>query len=50
MKKKNHDAKINYTYTNIDNVINMLEAIESNFTMRPQVDKDSNHDTPKLII
>ena len=48
--KKNHDAKINYTYANNDNVINILEPIESVLMMRLQDDKDSNHDAPKLIL
>ena len=50
MNKKNHDAKINYTYANNDNVINMLEPIKSVLMMRPQDDKDSNHDAPELIL
>ena len=48
--KKNHDAKINYTYTNNDNVINMLEPTKRVLMMRPQDDKDSIHNAPKLIL
>ena len=50
VQKKSHDAKINYTYANSNNVINMLELIESVFTMRLQDEKYSNHDMPKLIL
>ena len=42
--KKNHDAKINYTYANIYNVINMLELIKSIYTMGPKYDKEPNYD------
>ena len=49
-QEKNHDAKINYTYANTNNVINMLEPIESVFMMRSQDDKNSNHDTSNLVL
>ena len=48
--KKNHDAKINYTYANNENVINMLEPIKSVFMMRPQGNGDSHHDMPKIVL
>ena len=54
MHKKNHNIKINYTYTNIDNVINMLELIESVCMMSPKYDKEPNYDiddkNPKVIL
>ena len=33
--KKNHDAKIHYTYATNDNVINMIELVERVLMMRP---------------
>ncbi len=45
--EKNHDEKINYTYANIDNVINMIEPIEYLCMMGPNSDKESNYDTNK---
>ena len=32
-KSKNGKAKINYTYANAENVVNMLEVVEENFNM-----------------
>lgn len=52
--QKNHDAKINYTYTNADHVINMLESIEHKCMMDPKFDKDPNYgiddEKPKLVL
>lgn len=48
--KKNHDAKINYTYTDSENMINMLEPVESVFMMRSQGNNDTNHVMPKLVL
>ena len=50
VNKKNHDAKVNYTYANNENVINMLEPVESVFMMRPIENGDTNHDMPKLVL
>ena len=44
VQKKNHDAKINYNYANNENVINMLEPVESIFMMRPKENVDTNYD------
>lgn len=50
--KKNHDAKINYMYTNAKNLIAMLEPIcESVNMMRPRYDDyDTSDERPKLIL
>ena len=48
--KKNQDAKINYTYATNENVINMLEPVESVFMMRPRENGDTNCHMPKLVL
>ena len=42
--KKNHDAKIIYAYTDIDNVIGMLDPIESLCMTSPNDDNQPNYD------
>ena len=44
-QKKNHDAKINYTYAYMDNVINMLEPIEYVYILGPKFDWGFNYNT-----
>ena len=43
VNKKNHDSKINDTYTNKDNIIHMLEPVdeESIYMMRLKFDEES---------
>ena len=48
--KKNHDAKIHYTYATNDNVINMIEPVERVFMMRPQKEEEAKLDVPKLVL
>ncbi|WP_044909002.1 hypothetical protein, partial [[Clostridium] innocuum] len=48
--KKNHDAKINYTYPSNTPVINMVEPVESVLMMRSQDDNKVNHGKPKLVL
>lgn len=52
--KKNHDGKINYTYTDTDNVINVMELIEYLCMMGPKFYKEPNYDTddeiPKVVL
>lgn len=48
--KKNHDAKINYTYTPDSPVINMIEPVESVLMMRSQDDKNANYGMPRLVL
>ena len=44
--KKNHDAKINYAYANIDNVINMIKPIsESVHMMGLNFSEEQSYDT-----
>ena len=49
---KNHDAKINYTYANTDNLIAMLEPICESVNMtRPRYDDYGTSDErPKFIL
>ena len=48
--KKNHDAKIHYTYATNDNVINMIELVERVLMMRPQKEEEAKPDVPKLVL
>ena len=43
--KKNHNVEIHYTYATNDNVINMVEPVESIFMMRSQETK-----VPKIVL
>ena len=49
-KKKNHDAKIHYTYATNDNVIKMIKLVERELMRRPQRDEEAKHDVPKLVL
>ena len=48
--KKNHDAKIHYTYATNDNVINMVELVERVFMMRPQREEEAKPNVPKIVL
>ena len=52
--KKNHDAKINYAYANIDNVINMIELVKYLCMMSSNAENQPNCDVederPKVFL
>ena len=48
--KKNHGAKIYYTYTTNDNVINMVKPVEILFMMRPQREEEAKPNVPKIVL
>ena len=49
-RKNNHDVKIDYTYATNNNVINMIELVESMLMMKPQRDEEAKRDVPNLIL
>ena len=48
--KKNHDAKIYYTYAMNDNVINMVKPVERVIMMRPWREEEAKPHVPKIVL